>query len=119
MARQRNYRKEYLARTRQQRGHRLPKEILRGHGALPAAVAKRLESGDITKAERAEYTQAIVRYEQQYGPAGSGRVGRVRPVPGGFKSKRQAESWVETHQIPLHYARIVQRGEKWRLTILR
>ena len=105
--RRRDYQAEYRARTAARR--HLPRTVARGHGALPANFATRLERGEITDEERETYATAIAAYEAKYGPAGrSGHYYKPRILPGRFATREDAETAAEFTDIPEGYYELVR-----------
>ena len=119
MAKRRDYQAEYRHRvSRRREGPQLPRRVLRGHGAIPVGIARKLEAGELSAAEREVYAPTIRRYEARYGPAGHGRAGRERTLPRRFDSEEEAEEWAEDF-VPTGYFHVKGVAGKWVIAVLR
>ena len=117
MARRRDYQAEYRARVARNKG--LPRSVARGHGEIPADVARKLERGEISKGERRRFAKGIRAYEAHWGPAGRGRAGRERRMARTFASRQDAEDWANDLGVSGASFRVEERGAGFVVVILR
>lgn len=113
---------EYARRLRQTQG--LPKAVARGHGPVPARIARGIE-GQIAGRPRAlpvttqiRYREGIGAYEKRY--RGGLRTGHTVSLI--FPSKRAAELYVKTFlniDEESSYVEIEGEGNQWTVTLLR
>lgn len=122
MPQQRDYQAEYRARRKKFRD--LPARIATGHGELPPYIARKAEQGTLTTREQRIYRRQLVAYQARYGPAAAGRKGHKRPgtrhiYRGSFETEEDALQYGADLGVPDEYLQTIQRGERWRLVILR
>ena len=118
----RTSRAEYAARIA--RGVGLPTKVARGHGPVPARIARGIEAQiagrprALPVATQIRYREGIGAYERQY----KGHLVTGHAVALAFPSKRAAELYLSTYLAldpESEYAEIREEGDTWTVILLR